>query len=93
VAEVREASHEPLNAFDVPDLAYFGDGRDLIGVCFDAALGDDVTQELSPGDPEGAFFWVQLHVEPPKVVEGFFQVSDVVAAPSRFDDDVVNIDF
>jgi hypothetical protein len=56
-------------------------------------LGDDVTQELSPGDPEGAFFWVQLNVEPPEVVDGFFQVSDEAVAPSRFDYNVINIDF
>jgi hypothetical protein len=29
----------------------------------------------------------------PEVVEGFFQVSDEAAAPSRFDDDVINVDF
>jgi hypothetical protein len=38
-----EASHEPLNILDIPDLAYFGDGRHLIRVHFDAMLGDDVT--------------------------------------------------
>jgi hypothetical protein len=70
--EGREASHVLLNILDIPDLAYFGDGRDLVRVRFDAVLGDDVTQELSPGDPEGAFFWVQLNVEPPEVVDGFF---------------------
>jgi hypothetical protein len=56
-------------------------------------LGDDVTEELSPGEPEGAFFWVQLNVEPPEAVDGFFQVSDEAIAPSRFDYDVINIDF
>jgi hypothetical protein len=30
----------------------------LSGFAFDATLGDDVTQELSLGDPEGAFFLV-----------------------------------
>jgi hypothetical protein len=42
-AQGHEASHVLLNALDVPDLAYFSDGRDLVGVCFDAALSDDVT--------------------------------------------------
>jgi hypothetical protein len=48
---------------------------------------------VSSGDPEGAFFCVQLNVEPPEVVEGFFQVGDEAIAPLRFDDDVINIDF
>jgi hypothetical protein len=47
-----------VNVLDIPDVAYFGDGQDLVGVHFDAVLGDDVTQELSPGDLEGAFFLV-----------------------------------
>jgi hypothetical protein len=82
-----------LNVFDVPDLAYFGDGRDIVEVCFDATLSDDITQELSPRDPEGAFFRVQLNVELTEVVEGFFLVGDEVVAPSRIDDDVINVDF
>jgi hypothetical protein len=73
--EGRETSHELLNILDVPDLAYFSDGRDVVGVRFNVALGDDVPQELSPGDPEGAFIRVQLDVEPPEVVEGFFHFS------------------
>jgi hypothetical protein len=44
-----------LNILDVADLAYFSDGRNLVGVHFDVMLGDDVPQELSLGDPEGAF--------------------------------------
>jgi hypothetical protein len=61
-----------LNILNVPDLTHLGDGQNLVGVCFNAALGDDVPQELCPGDPEGAFLWVQLNVEPSEVVEGFF---------------------
>jgi hypothetical protein len=72
VAEGREVSHEPLNVLDVPDLAYLSDGQNLVGVCLNAALGDDVPQELAPGDSEGAFLWVQHNVEPPEVVEFFF---------------------
>jgi hypothetical protein len=44
VDEGCKASHELLNVLDSPDLAYFSDGRNLIGVCFNAALGDDVPQ-------------------------------------------------
>jgi hypothetical protein len=44
-----------LVILDVPDVAYFSDGRDFVRVCFDAMLGDDVPQELAPGDPEVAF--------------------------------------
>jgi hypothetical protein len=39
------------------------------------------------------FFWVQLNVELLEVVEGFFQVGDEAATPSRFGDDVVNVNF
>jgi hypothetical protein len=60
-AEGRETSHELLNILDVPDLAYFSDGRDVVGVRFNVALGDDVPQELSPGDPEGAFISLMLN--------------------------------
>jgi hypothetical protein len=42
MAEGREASHEPLDVLDIPDLAYFSDGRYLVGVRFDAMLGDEV---------------------------------------------------
>jgi hypothetical protein len=45
-----------LNILYIPDLAYFHDGLDLIGVRFNATLGDDVPQELALGDPKGAFF-------------------------------------
>jgi hypothetical protein len=56
VVEGHKASHGPLNVLDVPELAYFSDGRDLVGVHFDVVLSDDVPQKLSSGDPEGAFF-------------------------------------
>jgi hypothetical protein len=72
-----------LNVLDVPDLTHFGDGRGLVEVCFDAMLGDDVPQELAPGDSEGAFLLVQLNVEPTEVVEGFLKVRDESAALSR----------
>jgi hypothetical protein len=55
-AEGHEASHKLLDILDIPMLAYISDGQDLVGVCFDAVLGDDVPQELAPGDPEGALF-------------------------------------
>jgi hypothetical protein len=76
MAEDREASHKSLDILDIPDLAYFRDGRVLIIVYFDATLGDDVPQELAPGDPKGALFRVQLDVEVLEVSEGFFQVND-----------------
>jgi hypothetical protein len=42
VAEGHEVPHEPLNVLDVPNLIHFGDGRNLVRVCFDASLDDDV---------------------------------------------------
>jgi hypothetical protein len=70
-AEGYEAPQESLNVLNIPDLAHFGNGQNLVRVCFDAALGDDVPHELAPGDSEGAFLWVQLNIEPSEVVEGF----------------------
>jgi hypothetical protein len=55
-------------------------------------LGDDVPQEFALGGPEGALFQVQLDVEAPKDFEGFFLVSDEVAALLGFHDDVIHID-
>jgi hypothetical protein len=72
VAEGQEASHEPLNILDIPDLAYFRDGQNLVGVRFNAVLVDDVPQELPPGDSESALLWVPLNVEPPKDAKYFF---------------------
>jgi hypothetical protein len=80
-----------LDILDVSDLTYFVDGRDLVRVCFDAALGDNVPQELAPGNPKGALLWVQLDVEAPDVSEGFFQVSDATATLSGLHDDIVDI--
>jgi hypothetical protein len=45
-AEGCEAPHESLNVLDVLDWGHLGNGRDLVGVRFDAALGDDVPQEI-----------------------------------------------
>jgi hypothetical protein len=81
-----------LNVFNVTDLAQFDDGRNLIRVCFDAALGDDVPQEFALRDFNGAFLQVQLNLELPKVVEGFFQVGNEAVALLRLYDDVVDID-
>jgi hypothetical protein len=92
MAEGCEASHEPLDVLDVPDLAYFSNGQDFVGVCFDAVLSDDVPQELTPGDPEGALIRVQLDVEAPEAVEGFFQVGDETTALLGLHDDVINVD-
>jgi hypothetical protein len=92
VDEGCETPHEPLNVLDVPDLTHFNDGPNLVRVCFDTALGDDVAQELALGDLEGAFHRVQLNVEPPEVVEGFFNVRDEAAALLILYHDVVDID-
>jgi hypothetical protein len=65
--------------------------RDFVGVCFNAAFGNDVPQEFPPGYSKGAFFWVQLNVEPPKVVEGFFKIRDEVLALSAFYHDIIDV--
>jgi hypothetical protein len=92
VVEGHEASYELLNIFDVLNLAYFDDGQNLVEVCFDAALGDDVPEELASGDLEGALLWVQLNVEPLEVVECCLEVGDEASALSGLYDDVVDID-
>jgi hypothetical protein len=51
-----EAFHEPLDILDILDLAYFGDGRDLVRICFDVVLGDDVPQKFALRDPQRCIF-------------------------------------
>jgi hypothetical protein len=92
MAEGHETPHESLDILDILDLVYFSDGQELVGVCLDAALGDDVPKELAPRDPKGALFWVQPDVEAPMVSEGFFWVNDETAALPGFHDDVIDID-
>ena len=51
-----QATDEPLYAFYIVYGAHVGDGCDLFGVGFDAALGYDVSKQLSPWNPENTFF-------------------------------------
>jgi hypothetical protein len=74
------------------DRTHLGDGRDFVRACFNAVFDNDVPQELPLGDTEGAFFRVQLNVESPKVVEGFFQIKDETAPLSGFYHDVIEVD-
>jgi hypothetical protein len=62
MAKGREAPHESLDILDVPKWTHVDDGRDLVRVCFDAALSDDVPQKLAPGDSKGALLLVQSNV-------------------------------
>jgi hypothetical protein len=48
-------------------------------------------RSFPPGDTKDAFFWVQLNVELPEVIEGFFQIRDEAATLSGFYHDVVNV--
>jgi hypothetical protein len=61
-AEGHEASHESLNVLDILDWTHPDDGRDLVEVGFNTAFGNDVPQELPPGDSDSAFLRVQLDV-------------------------------
>jgi hypothetical protein len=78
-AEGCEAHHEMLNIFNVPNLVHFSDVQNLVRVCYDVMLGDDVPQELAPGHSGGDFLPVQLNAEPSEVVEGLFQVKNQAA--------------
>jgi hypothetical protein len=93
VVEGCEASHESLDVLDIPDLPYLGDGRDLVRVSFDVALGDNVPQEHAPGDPKRALLWVQPDVKVPEAIKGFLKVGDETVALSGLHDDVIDIDF
>jgi hypothetical protein len=73
-----------LYILDVLDWTYLDDSQDFFRVCFDATFGDDVPQELPLVDSEGAFFQVQLNIESPEIVEGFFQIRDEAATLSGF---------
>jgi hypothetical protein len=48
---------------------------------------------VTPGGSDGAFFQVQLNVEPPEDVEGFLQIGDEAATPSRFYHVVIDTNF
>jgi hypothetical protein len=72
LATSGDAPHEPLDILAIPDLAYFGDSRDFVRVCFNVALGDDVPQEFASRDPDGAFFQFQPNVKASEVCECFF---------------------
>jgi hypothetical protein len=51
----REASHESQIILDILDWTHPGDGRDLVEVCFNAEIGNDLPQELASGVSECAF--------------------------------------
>jgi hypothetical protein len=55
MAKGGKASHESLDIFYIPDLAYFGNSPDLVRIRFNAVIGDDVPQKFASGDPKGAF--------------------------------------
>jgi hypothetical protein len=55
MTQSHEAPHEPLDIVDILDLAYFGDGRHLVGVRFNAAFIDDVPRSLPRGTPKVHF--------------------------------------
>jgi hypothetical protein len=78
-----------LNIFAILDQTHPGNGQYLVRVHFDVTFGNDVPKKLSSGDSEDAFFQVQLTVESSKVVEGFFQIRDEVAAFLRLYHDVI----
>jgi hypothetical protein len=42
MVEGCEAPHETMDVLEVSDLTNFGNGRDLVKICFDVTLGDDV---------------------------------------------------
>jgi hypothetical protein len=90
--EDHEAPHEPLDVFDTPYLVYFSDGQDLVELFLDVVLGDDVPQELAPGDPKGAFFQFQPDAKAPEVSEGFFQVNNETTILPGLQDNAVDTD-
>jgi hypothetical protein len=68
-AEGYEAPHETLDVLDIYDLTHFGNDRDLVRICFDAALGDDVPQKFISGDIKGAFFGFSLMLKRLRLVK------------------------
>ena len=60
VAERGEAPCNSLCPLYVLDWAHPRDGRDLLQVGFDAALGDDKTQQHIPWDPENILLKVEF---------------------------------
>ena len=58
LAQGSQTVGEPLYALDVVYSAHVGDGRDLFGVCLDAAFRHDVSEQLPLWNPENTFLGI-----------------------------------
>lgn len=65
---------------------------DLLWVCLDALPSDHEVKRHAGYDAKCTFAQVQLHQVMAEVVEGFFQVRDVVSFFGGLDEHVVNVD-
>ena len=72
MAERGEAPCNSLYPLYILNWAHPCDGRDVLWVGFDAALGDDKTQQHTPRDPENAFPRVEFDVVCSELREGLF---------------------
>jgi hypothetical protein len=59
-AEGCEASHEPMNILDVPGLAYFRDGQNLVGFALMSCSVMMYPRSLPWGTPKVHFFGFNL---------------------------------
>ena len=71
-AEHGKAPYNSLYPLYVLNRAHPRDGRDLLWVGFDSALGDDKTQQHTPWDPKNALLIVELNAVCSEFREGLF---------------------
>jgi hypothetical protein len=91
MAQSREASHDPLYAFQVLDGPHAGDGRDLLRVGLDAPLGDVEPQEHASGDSEDTLLGIEFYTFRLETSECRFKVRKEVGGFPRLDYDVIDV--
>jgi hypothetical protein len=70
---------------------HLSDGRDLLGIGFDATLKDDKPEQHTSWDLENALFRVDFYTILSELFEGFFEVSHELVNLFGFDHDVIHV--
>ena len=93
---MAQSSHAACKLLYILDACWpfhVGDGRDLVGVGFDATSADDVAQQYSGWNSKDALWRVQLSLILFQVGESFFEVGDVIIGSLGLDDHIIDVCF
>ena len=90
-AEGGKAPGDLLYPLYVLDWAHARDGRNLVRVGLDAALGDDEAEQHAPRDPENAFLGVELDIVCSEFRKDLLKISNEVVSPLGLHHDVVDV--